>query len=152
MTIHAPPSGLLRRFGAMFYDAILLLAVIIFATLPVVIIHGLVFGAPPAGELWFSIYLLLVGYLYFAWFWTHGGQTLGMRTWRLVIIRDDGSRPGWRDCLIRYVVALCGWIPAGAGYFWALFDSEKRTLHDIASGTSLVVLPRTLPSDDTAEG
>lgn len=139
MTIYALPCGLLRRFGAMLYDAILLLAVIFFASLPIVIaIDGAV-----DGQLWFTAYVLAIGYVYFAWFWTHGGQTLGMRTWRVTIIRDDGGPPGWRDCLVRYGVAILSWLPLAGGFLWGLVDDEKRTLHDLVSGTSLVVLPRT---------
>ncbi len=142
MTIYASPCGLLRRFGAILYDAILLLAIVLIASLPVVIAMD---GAAD-GELWFTGYVLAIGYVYFAWFWIHGGQTLGMRTWRIVIIRDDGGRPGWRDCLLRYGVAIASWLPLAGGFLWGLVDAEKRTLHDLASGTSLVVLPRANPT------
>ncbi len=30
-------------------------------------------------------------YLFFAYFWVHGGQTLGMRAWRFRLLRDDGE-------------------------------------------------------------
>lgn len=138
MTIYASPCGLLRRFGAILYDTILLLAILVIASLPVVI--GI--GGAADGELWFTGYVLTIGYAYFAWFWIHGGQTLGMRTWRVVMIRDDGGRPDWRNCLLRYAVAIVSWLPLGGGFFWGLVDAEKRTFHDLASRTSLVVLPR----------
>lgn len=145
MTIHAPPCGLLRRFGAIIYDAILLIAVVVIASLPVVVLHA---GATD-GEPWFTAYVLAIGYVYLAWFWTHGGQTLGMRTWRIVIIRDDGHPVTWRDGLVRFVTAICSWIPLGAGFLWSLVDSERRTLHDIVSATSLVVLPRSAGRGDS---
>jgi len=148
MTIYSPPCSLLRRLGVIIYDTVLLIAVIIAASVPVVLLHG---GAIE-GESWFTLYVLAVAYIYFAWFWVHGGQTLGMRTWRVILIRDDGEKPGWTDALIRYAAALVGWIPAGAGFLWSLFDQEKRAVHDILSGTSLVVLPRRARSDDAAQG
>lgn len=147
MTVYAPPCRLLRRFGAIVYDTMLLAAVIMVATLPVLMLHG---GATD-GDAWFRGYVLAIGYAYFGWFWTHGGQTLGMRAWRVIIIHEDGGPPGWRACGIRYLTAVVAWIPLAGGFFWSLIDREKRTLHDIASRTSLVVLPRRRPSDDPSQ-
>lgn len=153
MTIFAPPCSLIRRVGVMLYDALLLIAIILLGSLPMVALYEIIMGEPYEGGILLWLYLLGLGYLYFAWFWTHGGQTLGMRTWRVVIIRDDsGRRPSWGDCLIRYGVALLSWSILAAGFVWSLFDREKRAWHDIASGTSLVVLPRAMPSDGTSEG
>lgn len=148
MALYRPPATLLRRSGALIYDAVLLVAVLIAAALPVVLLYG----EAIEGEPWFTLYLLAVGYLYFAWFWVHGGQTLGMKTWRLLLIRDDGADPGWKDTLIRYVAALISWVPAAGGFLWSLVDRERRTLHDIVSGTSIVVLPPRRRSDDAAQG
>lgn len=148
MSLYSPPCSLPRRLGAMVYDAVLLCAVLIAATVPVVLIHG---GAVD-GDAWFSLYLLAISYAYFGGFWVLGRQTLGMRTWRIVLIRDDGGRPGWRDALLRFVTAMLSWLVLGGGFIWSLFDRERRTLHDILSGTSLVVLPRQHRSDDPAQG
>jgi len=147
MTLYAPPCSLLRRLGAIIYDAILLAAVLVLATFPVVLLHD---GATE-GEPWFTAYVIAIGYIYFAGFWTRSGQTLGMRTWRIVIIHEAGGRPGWRDSLIRYAAAIGSWLPLGAGFLWSLIDGERRTFHDLVSRTSLVVLPRTAASGDATE-
>ena len=72
------PAGFFRRLGAMVYDSFLLMGVVIVAFLPVPLVD---LAAP--GALWIKllkpVYLLLVCYLFFGWFWTHGGQTLGMK-------------------------------------------------------------------------
>lgn len=142
MTIHAPPCGLARRLGAILYDAILLLAVLIFAALPVVMLYTSLQGEPPAGRAWFGFYLLAISFLYFGWFWTHGGQTLGLRTWRVVLRTEDGGTAGWTDALVRFLAAILSWLLLGGGFLWSLVDGEKRTLHDVLSRTCLLVLPR----------
>ncbi len=53
---------------------------------------------------------------YFVWFWTHGGQTLPMKTWRLKVVDARGapsSRPG-RCCATcsRVVPAAARCIPS----------------------------------------
>lgn len=47
--------------------------------------------------------------LYFGYFWTHGGQTLAMKTWRLRLIRVDGSELGAGRALQRFVLSLMWW-------------------------------------------
>jgi len=74
--------------------------------------------------------------------WTQRGQTLGMTTWRLRVQRDDGYLLTWRDVVQRLGASLLSWIPAGLGWWWALFDRERRTWHDLLSRTRVVVLPK----------
>ena len=35
---------------------------------------------------------------YFVWCWSHGGQTLAMKTWRLQLVNKDGSALSCNDC------------------------------------------------------
>ena len=59
-------------------------------------------GEGPLG-LWIKrVYLLSVCFGYFGGFWVHGGQTLGMKAWRIKVIRLDGSRLGWIAALKRF--------------------------------------------------
>ncbi len=74
------------------------------------------------------------------WFWTHGGQTLGMRAWRLRLVSDDGDKVTLRQALVRYAVAILSWLVLGLGFLWILFDGKKRAWHDIASRTRLVLV------------
>jgi uncharacterized RDD family membrane protein YckC len=74
-------SGLLRRLAAIFYDSILLAAVLFFSTLIIMpLTHG---HAIASGNILFKIYIYGICYLYFIWQWTHGGQTLGMLAWKI---------------------------------------------------------------------
>lgn len=134
------PCGLFRRLAAMFYDSLLLAAVLLVASAVVLPLNA---GEPVhAGNPFMTVYMLLVGYGFFGWFWTHGGQTLGMRAWRIELHRIDGGVPGWGHALKRYLAALLSWAPAGLGFLWSLWDPQRRAWHDRLSGTVLVVRPK----------
>lgn len=137
------PPGLFRRLIAIFYDGFLLLAVLFCASLPPVLYHGEALTVEqPFLYLLYWVYLLAVAFLFFGWFWTHGGQTLGMRAWRLRLTKSDGGPVGWRHALRRFLAALVSWAVLGLGFWWILFDPRKRAWHDIWSGTRLEHLPR----------
>ena len=96
-----------RRLLSMVYDSLLLAAVIFIAYalfMPVAKSAGIVEGHPLT-----SIYLLSVIFLFNAWFWTHGGQTLGMKTWKIKLIHENGQSINWGQALLRYLCALPGW-------------------------------------------
>lgn len=136
----ATPCGLLRRLAVILYDGLLLLALLFIAAgVPL-----LFTGGEPSSEYnpLMTVWLLLVTYLYFGWFWTGGRRSLGMQTWRVRLRRSDGGAPGWGQAALRFAVALLSWLPLGLGFWWSLFDARRRTWHDMASGTELVVLPR----------
>ena len=80
---------------------------------------------------------------YFVVSWTRGGQTIGMRAWRLRVMRTDGTRVTWPRALLRFAVALVSLGALGAGFAWALLDAGKRTWHDIAADTRVVLLEKT---------
>src|SRR3546814_15221118 len=55
------------------------------------------------------ICLFVVGLGFFGWFWTHGGQTLGMRVWRVRVRRDNGDSLNWVSAAVRYGGMLLVW-------------------------------------------
>ncbi len=132
--------ALWRRLAAMVYDSLLLVAVLMTATAIVLPLTG---GEAIAGPVrWpYRAYLLFVGCGFFAVFWHFGGQTLGMRAWRLQV-RGASGPVSWREAWLRSLAAIVSWLPLGLGYLWSLFDDEQRTWHDRLSGTNLVVIPK----------
>jgi uncharacterized RDD family membrane protein YckC len=129
-----PPVGLLRRLAAIFYDSLLLFSVLYLAA-------ALAYPLTQGKSSWiFQLYLLAVWFLYFAWPWLRGGQTLGMRAWRVKIQTTDGKRLSWQHVAIRFFTAFISWACLGIGLLWALVDKEKRAWHDLASHTQLVCL------------
>jgi uncharacterized RDD family membrane protein YckC len=128
-----------RRLAAMTYDALLVLALWMVAAATVVIPMG---DEVRPGNPLFQLYLLLVCYLYFAIFWRMGGQTLGMKAWRIRLVGIDGAKPSWLQTVIRFVTSILSLAAFGLGYAWSLFDRERRCWHDTASKTRIVLLPR----------
>ncbi len=136
MTTDLAPCPLPRRLAAALYDTVLLLGVELFAFVPYTLLRrGAGDGSfDPLALLW----LLIVAFLFFGWFWTHGGQTLGMRTWRIRVQNPDGSAVSWAQALRRYLAALVSWAALGLGWWWSLWDKEKMTWHDRWSDSVLV--------------
>jgi uncharacterized RDD family membrane protein YckC len=139
--------SLARRLGALLYDAVLLLGLIMLAILVLIVPYDLIATRPyPHGEPLYrtllQAYLLAVIGGFYVYFWTHGGQTLGMRTWRLRVQRDDGGPLSLADALGRFAWATLSLAPAGLGLWWCLFDAEGLAWHDRRSRTRLVLLPR----------
>ena len=70
--------------------------------------------------------------------WRRGGQTLGMRPWRLRVVAADGSAPTARVLWLRYAIATLSTAACGLGLLWSLVDRERRTWHDLATRTLFV--------------
>ncbi len=137
----APPdksvkaANLFHRLAAMFYDSLLLLAILFGATL-----LALPFNdgqAVQANNPLFSSYLLVVSFFFFGWFWMHGGQTLGMRAWRLRLTRIDGKPLSWWHVLLRFMTAIPSLLLGGIGYWWMLIDKKHLAIHDRISETMI---------------
>ena len=139
MTSDTPSPGLLRRLGAMAYDALLLLALLMLLSYPYVWLTG---GDKPGllVKTLYQLYLLSICFIFYAGFWTHGGQTLGMRAWRLKVVRNGGGTVGWALAMKRFGLAWISLLCLGLGFLWILFDRDKLAWHDKWSGTRVILL------------
>jgi uncharacterized RDD family membrane protein YckC len=139
-------AGFGRRFAALIYDAFLLTAVLmIFTAAALAFTPGhLAISRETVGG-WFYAYrvgeLSLIG-AYYAVNWVHSGQTLGMRAWRLRVVRDDGGTLKAADAVRRFICGFAAWPPAALGVLWLYLDPEHRALHDRLSHTRVVTLGR----------
>ena len=128
-----------RRFAAFCYDLLLLAALVVCFTL---VVLALRLGAPvPPGTPWFSAALLAIAAAFFCGFWVHGGQTVGMRAWRIRVVREDGRPLEWPRAVARFGLGLLAALPAGLGLWWSLFDARKRGWHDRLTDTRVVRAP-----------
>lgn len=131
--------GFLRHIAAVFYDAFLLLAILFLAVaIALPVNHGEAFT--PEHPLYpvFLAYLLLVCFGFYGWFWTHGGQTLGLKAWKLQLVSDTQAAVSWQQAALRFAAAIISWGVFGLGFVWQLVDKEHLTWHDRASKTRLV--------------
>lgn len=137
------PAALGWRLLAAAYDLLPLLAICFATAALVLLLRGGAPVAPGSAMAWGEFALmLLAGFGYYGASWRHGGRTLGMRAWRLQLRRSDGGQPGWSALALRYLVAALSLAALGLGFAWSLIDRERRTWHDIASGTAILRAPR----------
>lgn len=137
------------RLLALFYDLWPALALWFLTAVPFMLVDAAIHGdvrhniepfSLTQWLLWLACWL--VAGLYATVSWRRGGQTLGMRPWRIRVIGADGAIPSWRALWLRYLVGTASLLPAGLGFFWAWIDRDRLTWHDRASNTRLVRLPK----------
>jgi uncharacterized RDD family membrane protein YckC len=155
----ATPS-IRRRLATMLYEGVILFGVVFLA--------GYLFSTltqQRSGLTHHNILAAWIGFvvgLYFVWFWTHSGQTLPMKTWRLRVVATDGSPLSVPRAIARYVLAWLWFLPPlalhpllglsvphtlvlAAVWFvlWAAtsrFDANRQFLHDRLAGTRVVAV------------
>lgn len=137
-----------RKLAAWIYDllgavAIFILALVVgYLALYLVTLPWLDNGEQLAnhlsGNVLWLIYLAACVQYYYVWCWVKGGQTVGMKTWRLKLYKTDGSLLTWPEAYLRSFLSL-----AGLSQVWGLFDPENRGLHDIVCDSRVVLLPKT---------
>jgi uncharacterized RDD family membrane protein YckC len=139
--ISGASAGFPRRLAALLYDGLLLGALLVVYTAAVLYLtHGRALLGETVGA-W--VYLYRIGLIalvagYFIINWTHSGQTLGMRAWRLHAVDSDGRRLALGPAALRFACALLAWLPAALGVLWLYADRERLALHDRLSGTRIV--------------
>lgn len=162
------PSPLKRLLVAI-YDGLLILATVFFASAITLPFTG--GEATSANNIFMTIYLFAVIYVFYGWFWTHGGQTLGMRAWKQQLVQLDGSPVNWQQAFIRFITALPAWclfligillwilpekielaewltnIPKWlltlSGFVWILLNNRNNNWRDKISGTHVILLNET---------
>jgi uncharacterized RDD family membrane protein YckC len=143
-TIEFATPSLARRFAAMVYDTLLIMAISVLYGAIMTGINVAVKGVPETGErvTWgifgavvFIGWIFTIG-LFFCYFWHKSGQTLGMKTWRMKIVNNDNLNcPSYAQCVIRFLCAPLSLVVLGAGYWYMYTNTERQTLHDKISKT-----------------
>jgi uncharacterized RDD family membrane protein YckC len=139
-----PGVPLARRLAALVYDALLLAGLLFVFTLLLIFARG--GRAIGAGTLWYEASLVAVAFAFCGLSWTRGGQTVGMKAWRIRVVANDVSSLDWPHAALRFFASWLSLLPAGLGYWWALVDRERRCWHDRLSGTRVI---RAVPAADT---
>ncbi|WP_240125511.1 RDD family protein [Thermomonas alba] len=125
------------RLLALLYDLFPVLGLWFVVAALFTALHGDAVRGGALGLLEFAALWLVAG-LYATWSWRRGGQTLGMRPWRLRLVAIDGDRPGWRALWLRYLLGGLSLLAGGLGFWWAWLDRDGLTWHDRASHTRLL--------------
>jgi len=137
-------APLWRRLLAGVYDLLPLAGLLMIATALAVLLTRLLVpvervdlvlrqGWPHVAlQLWLGA--LALGY--YAYSWRRGGQTIGMRAWKIAVRSETGELT-WPSALLRVAIGL--FLP---GLLWCLFDPHRRALHDRVAGTVVVHRPK----------
>ncbi len=139
-----PVASLTRRLLAIFYDFLLLLGVLFAVSAVAVWINK---GEAVTHPLYY-VALIATTFVFYGGFWTHGGQTLGMRTWKIKLVTNTGDEVSWKQSAVRFAAATIALLPAGIGLLWMLFDSNRLAWHDKLSSTQLISLKTPKKSTD----
>lgn len=146
-----PRANLFKRLGAYIYDLFALAAVlmfsVIFAMLLVVLCEKLSFIDLSAYKdvadylsqsNLFAAYLGLVIIGFYTYFWSRGGQTIGMKAWRLRVQNSDGSNITFTQALIRAATSAFG-----LGNLTVLLSS-RNAFQDLWAECEVIVLTKEL--------
>ena len=89
-----------------------------------------------------AAFLLLLNGGYLTMFTAAGGQTIGkmLAGTRVVLVgpADRPQRLPLGTAIVRTAVCLASLLPAGAGFFMALFRADGRALHDAVADTRVI--------------
>ncbi|MCD8551219.1 MAG: RDD family protein [Shewanella xiamenensis] len=149
-----PRAGFFRRLGAMIYDLLLAVAVyMVFGTIGFGIFTGLIsvgilslngfehvsdaLNNTPLYQGFYLLWSVLGVCTFYALFWSKGGQTLGMRAWRLKIQHPNGQNLSLITAYARIV-----WSLLGIGNLWVLINDDKLALQDMMTRSEVVVLSK----------
>lgn len=138
-----------RRLAALLYDTCLVLPLIMASTALTMAVLLAITGESGSAEEVQALnanvvraLALLAGGGFYCGFWLIKGQTLGMQAWRIRLRSFRGETVTLKQALLRCLGAMLSLLPAGAGYWWCLFDRNNRYWHDYISGTELELLPK----------
>jgi uncharacterized RDD family membrane protein YckC len=155
----ARAPGLRRRLACFVYEGMLLFGVVMIA--------GYLYSSLTQqrhalqGTLGLQVFLFLVLGIYFVWFWTHGGQTVAMKTWHIRAVDAHGRPLTQPRALCRYLLSWVWFVPAlaliaalglrGGGVIaavllsgvliyalTALLHPSRQFSHDLLCGTRLI--------------
>jgi uncharacterized RDD family membrane protein YckC len=160
-------------FGVLLYDSLLVIGLLFVATIVYMLPYFLNSDVDSSQNTnlstsvlqsaMFKTYLFSIWFSFLAWFWTRGGQTLGLKAWKARVERSDASPLSLWYVLIRFFSSLAPWLVALFLYhlagktglitgphkywilligfssiIWSFFDKDGLSLHDRFSETHIV--------------
>lgn len=128
-----------RRLASLAYEAVLQIGIIgVLVLFPQAVLAMLLEQTLPPAALW--LHLFGIELMYFSWFWSHGGQTLAMKTWKIRLLAQDGNPLNFKQAVYRQLLCWLSLGCGGIGLLWGLFDRDGQFLHDRLLGYRLVAV------------
>ncbi len=138
---HLKFASVRRRFAAVMLDSMVIWFIMFLAMMAVPAVTGKAAGVGATMNAGFVISYLIslalaAGYMIF--FSGKFGATPGKMALGVKIVRADGSPIGYPLATGRYFATMVSGMTLSIGYIMAIFDKEKRTLHDRIAGTRVI--------------
>jgi len=133
-------AGFWRRVIALVYDALIVISILFLGALIGVLLVSAIWGQQALedgllfGNNIFRVFLLSLWFGYYAISWMKGGQTLGMKPWRMYVLDEQGQTITFKQSLLRF---LSGFL--GLGLLLMPFLGNKKALQDWASSTQTLI-------------
>ncbi len=122
----------LKRIAASIYDLFLLLGVWFAVGSFAVWINGGIIEVK-----WIGPSLVLTStWIFYGYFWTHGGKTLGMAVWKFEIYSIDKNKINFRKVSIRFFSNIITVLLGGIPLMFMYFSKNNLSLSDYLSKTS----------------
>lgn len=118
-----PAAPLRRRMAAFIYEGVLLFGLVMVAGAIYSVSVGQLHALRGRTGMMATQFLALA--LYFIWFWTHGGQTLAMKTWQVRLLTQEGRPVGLWPACARFVLSWLWFMPAWLGSWLAGWHQSK---------------------------
>lgn len=129
-------SKLWKHLAALTYDIFPILALFLVTSLILVLIRQGEEVQPRT--FWMQGILFIEVFLYFTYSWKKGGQTLGMRAWKIAI--KDPHLMSWKQVTMRFFAGMASTILLGFGLWSRAFNPSHSTWMDQACGQRIVDL------------
>tara|TARA_S200000501_G_scaffold330513_1_gene331886 strand:+ start:2108 stop:2533 length:426 start_codon:yes stop_codon:yes gene_type:complete len=127
----------LKRIASTIYDLFLLLGVWFLVGSIALGVKYLFVGEVTSLNPNFGMALVIISaWSFYAYFWTHGGKTLGMAVWKFEIYSLDNNKIGLKHVSIRFFINLVTFLLAGIPLLLMYVSKKKLSISDHFSRTS----------------
>ena len=127
--------NLFRRLASIFYDGVLVVAIVIITSLP---FYSFNVEESFLLKLTMQLYFYLIIQYFFVWVWVNSAATLGMKSWKIKIVDINGNNISYKKAIVRFNASILSISIFGLGFLISLFRKDKKCLHDIISRTQLI--------------
>ncbi len=131
-------TNVLKHVAAFIYDVFPVIGILIVTSgLTLILRTG---NEVQAHTWWFQALVLCEIALYYIYFWKVGGQTIGMKAWKIHIKPNDKSQQqlSWKQACLRFVIGIFSTAFFGLGLFWKYFSNEGKSWMDLVSDSHTV--------------
>ena len=133
-----PKTNTLKHLAAFVYDLFPVIGILIVTSGITLIFRG--GEGVKAYTVWFQALIICEIALYYIYFWKIGGQTIGMKAWKIKIQSNDSSlfQITWQQAFMRFLIGLVSTALLGLGLFWKLTSKNNSSWMDKVSSSHTI--------------